>query len=167
MRRAPFLLALTFAVAGCGLVGGGSRREGARFGDRPGRTSDGGRETVLIAAPADSAGFLVFPAVVDSVAVRPEFAVLAPGDSTAVEVLVKGALPDACAELSRVEQTRRLQSVTVALDMRLPRERVCAAVVRPYRFYLPLEGHYAAGSYVLTLNGTAHPFQIRERAARE
>ena len=98
---------------------------------------------------------------------RPEQAQLAPGDSTAVEILVKGALPDACAELSAVTQVRRARYITVTLDMRTPAGRVCAAVARPYRFYLPLDGRFATGSYVLTLNGAVHPFQIRERAAAE
>ena len=143
----------------------GTRPE-ARFGQRMGDADDG-RETVLLAAPADSAGFLVFPAVIDSVAVRAERAVLVPGETTAVEVLVKGALPDACAEMARATQSRLGNYVTVTLDMRTPRDQVCAAVVRPYRFYLPLDGLYDAGSYVLTLNGAPHPFQIRERAGRE
>ena len=54
--------------------------------------------------PADSAGFFVYPAIVDSVAVRaqtPE----TPGQPVPVEVLVKGALPDACSALDAVTQT--------------------------------------------------------------
>ncbi len=160
---AAFLVAL---LAGSASSGCGGTRPEARFGQRAGDTDDG-RETVLLAAPADSAGFLVFPAIIDSVAVRPERAVLAPGEATAVEVLVKGALPDACAEMASATQSRLGHYVTITLDMRTPRDQVCAAVARPYRFYLPLDGTYDAGSYVLTLNGAVHPFQIRERAGRE
>lgn len=166
MRSLCLLAAVLLGASGCGLLGGGEARADTRFGHRQ-AYSDDGRETVLIAAPADSAGFLVFPAYVDSIAVRPERAALTPGDSTAVEVLVKGALPDACAELSSVTQTRQARYVTVQLEMRLPRGRVCAAVVRPYRFYLPLAGRFGAGSYVLTLNDTVYPFQIRARDSGE
>lgn len=159
-------LAASGVLAGCGLLGGRAAPPAdARFGHRHAARADADRETLLIAVPADSASFLVFPAVVDSVLVRPERAVLPPGDSTAVEVLVKGALPDTCAELARVTQTRTGRYVSVSLAMRTPRGRVCAAVARPYRFYLPLDGHFAPGNYVLRLNGAAHPFQIRERAA--
>lgn len=166
LSPAACLVAFLAVLAGGALPGCGGTRPDARFGQRASGADDG-RETVLLAAPADSAGYLVFPAVVDSVAVRAERAVLAPGEATAVEVLVKGALPDACAEMASARQSRAGQYVTVTLSMRTPRDRVCAAVARPYRFYLPLEGPYDAGSYVLTLNGTPHPFQIRERAARE
>ena len=44
--------------------------------------------------------------------------------------------------------------------MRQPRETVCAAVVRPFRYYLVLDGAYPAGSYTLTLNGSVTPFQV-------
>lgn len=164
--RALALTALALGAAGCGLLGGGTPNPEARFGHRPdAAVTDDGRETVLIAPAADSAAYLAFPAFVDSVAVRAERPVLAPGETTPVEVLVKGALPDACAELAGVRQSRSGAYVTVTLDMRTPRGRVCAAVARPYRFYLPLDGTFDAGSYVLTLNGAAHPFQIRQRAA--
>lgn len=165
MRRLA-LLALALGAAGCGLLGGGSPASEARFGHRPAASvTDDGRETVLIAPPDASTAFLVFPAPVDSVSVRAEQPVVDAGAATAVEVLVKGALPDACAELSDVRQSRSGAYVTVDLDMRTPRGRVCAAVARPYRFYLPLDGTFDAGSYVLTLNGATHPFQIRQRAA--
>ena len=44
--------------------------------------------------------------------------------------------------------------------MRQPKERVCAAVVRPFRFYLVLDGTFEAGSYTLRLNDAAYPFQV-------
>ena len=161
-----FLLSLLVAGAAFGLsacAGGseaaGGQPPGDRFGYRMGGTGPDGRETVLLAPISDSTRYLFFPAVVDSVAVRPAGRP-APGDAVAVEVLVKGALPDACAELTEVEQERQGRYVTVELLMRQPRETVCAQVVRPFRFYLMLDGAYEAGSYMLTLNGTDHPFQI-------
>ena len=50
--------------------------------------------------------------------------------------------------------------------MRQPIDEVCAQVVRPFRFYLILEGGFVPGSYTLTLNGAAHPFRIREVTPR-
>ena len=35
-------------------------------------------------------------------------------------------------------------------------------VLRPFRFYLPLEGVFEPGSYTLKVNGAATPFRIRE-----
>ena len=128
-----------------------------RYGYRVG--SDDGRETMLIRPISDSTRYLVYPAVVDSIAVR-HAGRPAPGDAGAVEVLIKGALPDACAELTEVTQSRQSHYVTVDLMMRQPRETVCAAVVRPFRFYLVLDGGYQAGSYTLTLNGKVVPFQV-------
>lgn len=145
------------ACAGSGASGEEPTRD--RFGYRVGGVGLDGRETVLLAPITDSTRYLLFPAVVDSVAVRPAGRP-APGDAVAVEVLVKGSLPDACAELTDVEQSRQSHFVTVDLVMRQPREAVCAQVVRPFRFYLMLDGAYEAGSYTLTLNGTKHPFQI-------
>lgn len=156
--RAALLTALALGLAACGgtsEAAGGPDRD--RFGYRVG--SDPNRETVLIRPVTDSTRYLVYPAVIDSVAVRPAGRP-APGDGVAVEVLIQGALPDACAELADATQERQSHFVTVGLLMRQPRETVCAAVVRPFRFYLMLDGWYEAGSYTLRLNGSAVPFQV-------
>ena len=160
LRAILFALVVSGVLAAC--AGGGASGDGAArdgFGYRVGGVSSDGRETVLLAPVTDSTRYLLFPAVVDSVAVRPAGRP-APGDAVAVEVLVKGSLPDACAELTDVTQARASHYVTVDLVMRQPRETVCAQVVRPFRFYLMLDGAYEAGSYTLALNGTSYPFQI-------
>lgn len=158
--RLPLLLAVALGgtLAACGgssATADGPNRD--RFGYRVG--TDPNRETVLLQPISDSTRYLVYPAVVDSVAVRPAGRP-ATGDGVAVEVLVQGALPDACAELTDVTQSRDSHFVTVDLMMRQPRETVCAAVVRPFRFYLMLDGSYEAGSYTLRFNGDAVPFQV-------
>ena len=153
-------VALSLGLAACS--GGGASSDRAdrdRFGYRLGGVGPDGRETVLLAPVSDSTRYLLFPAVIDSVAIRPAGRP-SPGDAVAVEVLVKGALPDACAELTDVDQSRQSHYVTVDLTMRQPRETVCAQVVRPFRFYLMLDGAYEAGSYTLTLNDAVHPFQV-------
>ncbi|MEM7789738.1 MAG: hypothetical protein AAF594_18605, partial [Bacteroidota bacterium] len=145
------------ACAGGGASGGDSPDD--RFGYRVGGVDGEGRETMLLAPVTDSTRYLFFPAVVDSIGVRaagrPQ-----PGDAVAVDVLVKGALPDACAALTEVTQRRAGNFVTVDLTMRQPRETVCAAVVRPFRFYVSLDGAFEAGSYTLRFNGRTVPFQI-------
>ncbi len=161
MRGALLLLvaASTVVLAACAGGAGSQAPERDRFGYRVGGVGPDGRETVLLTPVSDSTRYLFFPAVVDSVAIRPAGRP-ATGDAVAVEVLVKGTLPDACAQLTEAEQQRQSHYVTVDLTMRQPLESVCAQVVRPFRFYLMLDGAYEAGSYTLTLNGTTYPFQI-------
>ena len=77
-----------------------------------------------------------------------------------VEVLIKGALPDACAELHRVTQQRTARLIDIQLTMRRPQGAVCATVVRPYRFYVLLDGLYEPGPYTLSVNGVVKPFEI-------
>ncbi|HEX8384626.1 MAG TPA: hypothetical protein VF576_00500 [Rubricoccaceae bacterium] len=157
-RAARFAFGLAaLALAAC--TGGGQTTSDGRYGHRADGWGPDGRETLLIAPPADSAGYFVYPAVVDSVAVRPERRAAA-GEAVPVEVLVKGALPDACSALDAVTQARTGHFVTLALTMRQPRGAVCAQVVRPFRFYVRLDSLFEAGSYTLTLNGRVTPFQI-------
>lgn len=158
LLSAAVAIALAGTLAACG---GSSGAQGGpdrdRFGYRVG--SDPNRETVLLRPVTDSTQYIFYPAVIDSVAVRPAGRPL-PGDGVAVEVLVQGALPDGCAELNDPTQERDSHFVTVELLMRQPRERVCTAVVRPFRFYFMLQGAFEAGSYTMRLNGSAVPFQV-------
>ena len=166
MPRAARTALLLTAVLGVAACSGGRRATAdGQYGHRTDERGADGRETLLIGPPADSAGYYVSPAVVDSVAVRPERPAIAAGEAVPVEVLVKGALPDACSALDAVTQSRTGHFVTLALTMRQPRGAVCAQVVRPYRFYVRLDSLFEAGSYTLTLNGRTVPFQIRTAPA--
>jgi hypothetical protein len=131
------------------------------FGHRYDGVAPDGRETMLLSPVDSTLRVLVYPAVLDSVAVRPERPATVPGDPVSVEVLVKGILPDACSRLESAQQVRRGNLIDVVLSTRQPRGRACAQVVRPFRFYLPLEGAFEPGSYTLKVNGTAYPFRIR------
>lgn len=147
MRAAALVLALVLSACG----------GGAALGDE-----DDGRETVLIRPADGDTRYLVYPAILDDVFVRPSQAAAGAGTEVGVEVLLKGTLPDACSELDAARQSRAGNFVTVDLTMRTPRGAVCAQVTRPFRFYIVLEGGFEPGHYTLTLNGTAHPFRIRE-----
>ncbi|MEM0963145.1 MAG: hypothetical protein AAGK21_11495, partial [Bacteroidota bacterium] len=151
------ILVLAVSLAACSGGGASSGIDRDQFGYRIG--SDDGRETVLLYPVTDSTQYLVYPAVVDSVGVRPAGRP-ASGDAVAVELLIQGALPDACAQLTDVRQQRQGQFVTVDLLMRQPKETVCAAVVRPFRFYLQLDEPFEAGAYTLRFNGSVRPFQV-------
>jgi hypothetical protein len=138
-----------------------------RFGHRYEQPPDA-RRTITIEPPAADVGFFTYPAIVDSVHVRPaplQEDVPAIDQEVQVEVLVKGSFPDACSALHVAEQVRSGNLVSVELLMRKPRGAVCAAVIRPYRFYLMLEGRYAPGFYTLKINGQPYPFELRQRTS--
>lgn len=154
-------LAAGVLLAGCMASSPDAIDPDARFGHRVDGTSDDGRTTITINPPDASATYRYFPASFEGVTVRP--APVTPEmveDGVAVEVLVKGSFPDACSELHDVSQIRRGRMVEVDLQMRRVTGSVCAAVLRPYRFYFMLEGTYVPGAYTMTLNGRAHSFEI-------
>ncbi len=150
-----------FVLAACG----GSRAPlEERFGVRPDSLDDGSERIDVVARDSGRVYFYA-PAILESISVR---AAPMPGDSAVavpVEVLIKGALPDACAQLDRVTQRRVARLIDLDVTMRRPQGAVCATVVRPYRFYVLLDGVYEPGPYTLQVNGVVKPFEIR--AGRE
>ncbi len=171
------LLACSRAVAGAlvlGLLAGCFGLRSARveppdrrFGHRYDEEAPDGRRTLSITPPDSALAYFYYPAPFDTVVVRPApFQVGAQAQQVEVEVLVKGAFPDACSELHAVRQERAANLILVALEMRKPQESICASVRRPYRFYLTLEGRYGVGHYTLKLNDRAVPFQVRAPADR-
>ncbi len=156
MRTLSFALALLI-LAGCTTVRRDDPKPETQFGQRDDSSEDGRVTTVI--GPADGSQVYRYrDAMVEEVFVR-----LAPPapQPVEVEVLVKGAFPDSCTELHEAMQERSANQISVTLSTRRPQGALCAAVIRPFRFYLLLEGTYAAGHYTLNLNGGAHPFQIR------
>lgn len=160
LARAAAALALAAGLAACAGAGR-PRPPDDEFGHRYGGVAPDGRETVLLAPPDSNVAYVTLPAVLDSVVVRPARAGAPAGAEVAVEALVKGTLPDACTVLDEAVQERASHLVRVTLTMRQPHGALCAQVVRPFRFYLPLTGAYAPGSYTLFVNGVAYPFRIR------
>ena len=134
-----------------------------RFGHRYEEHAPDGRRTISI-TPADSAlDYFYYPATFDSVNVRPaplEAGVPAEGQEVEVEVLIKGAFPDACMELHSISQERTGHIINATLEMRRQQGSICASVRRPYRFYVMLNGRYGIGNYTLKLNGQAISFQV-------
>lgn len=159
--RYPLLALAAALTLGACTGAGGSRTPDESYGHRYGDVAPDGRETVLLASADTAASYVILPAVIDSVVVRPAREEVPAGESVAVEALVKGVLPDACTALDVAIQERTGHIIDVSLMMRQPHGALCAQVVRPFRFYLPLEGGYPPGSYTLLVNGTAYPFRIR------
>lgn len=137
------------------------------FGHRETGEGPGGRRTLTVTQPDSAESYFFYPAVFDTVHVRPAFfgSEHAENDQVPVEVLVKGSLPDACSELHDVTQERYGHIIEVTLETRRPQGAVCATVIRPFRFYFKLEGMYAPGTYTLKLNKEPIPFSVRRREA--
>ena len=136
----------------------------AEFGHRYEGVAPDGSHTLTITSAQQAESYRYYPATIDRVFVRPApFEVGVPSDSqhVEVEVLIKGALPDACMQLHSFQQERAANIVHASLQMRRRQSGVCASARRPYRFYVLLDGSYAVGSYTLLINGESFPFQIR------
>lgn len=146
---------LALGLAGC--LGSREPAEpGTEFGSRD--EAGEGRETMLITPPDSTQEFFYYPAYASEVVVRPGPVELG---RHPVELLIKGALPDACTELHDIRQETRGHLVEVTFEMRRPKGGVCAQVVRPYRFYYTLDTPLAPGDYTLRLNDGVHPFTVR------
>ena len=163
MRLAiPGLVVLAVALGACG--GSRAATDDAPgdddYGHRYGPIAPDGRETATIAPPDTTGRVLIYPAVLDSVGVRPARPRTLATDPTPVEVLLKGIMPDACSALDGVAQERTGHFIRLTLNMRQPRGRACTQVVRPFRFYVALDGLFAPGAYTLTVNGSPTPFRI-------
>jgi len=156
VKRSVLSLFAMGVLTSCAALGQTERDPTEQFGHRE-LESEGGRVTTVIEAADDTRAYRYADAFVDEVQVRP-----APesAEPVAVEVLVKGAFPDACTELHEVSQVRSASLIDVNLKTRRPQNALCASVLRPYRFYLILEGTYAPGAYTLKLNGSVHAFEV-------
>lgn len=158
------VLLLSGIMLGCSGARTTERPPDDRYGHRyEGKAADG-RETIVITPAAEASSYIYFPAVFDTVHIRPAPVPIPPTAGIPVEVLIKGAFPDACSELNSVTQSRAGNLVDVDLEMRRPRGMLCASVVRPYRFYLTLDGLYPPGHYSLQINDRFHPMVIRSGA---
>ncbi len=138
-----------------------------QFGHRfEGKAADG-RETILITPEKDETSYIYVPAVYDTVHIRAADPETRNAIGVPVEVLIKGGFPDACTQLSSVSQERAGNLIRVNLEMRRPQGVLCASVVRPYRFYLMLDGLFGPGHYSLRVNEKTHPMVIRPFEGRE
>ncbi len=155
-------IALLLVTTSIGFTACGGSAETAEpvdtFGHRWDNRDDEGRETLLLAPVDSTMEFFTYPAVVMEVEHRAGG--VGPGGRRPVELLLKGALPDACTTLHNVAQRQYGNTIEVTFDMRRPKGAVCARVVRPYRFYYVLENPLAPGPYTLKLNDAVHPFEV-------
>lgn len=134
-----------------------------RFGHRYTALAPDGRVTLTLTSPDSAGAYWYYLVPIDTIHVRvAPFRLDLPPEMQAVsvELLIKGALPDACSELNAVTQERYGSLLRLQLWMRRPQRMRCRPVVRPFRFYLMLADRLAPGSYVLQLNGRTFTFEI-------
>ena len=135
------------------------------YGHRASGEDGEGRTTIAVSQPDEDVEYRLFDATFETVTIRPApMTVNAASNDVPVEVLIKGAFPDACSELHDVTQQRAGNLIFVTLTMRRPQGSVCASVLRPYRYYLDLEGRFVPGPYSLRLNESVHTFEVRPPA---
>lgn len=118
---------------------------------------DGRRVLTLVPVPPEEEYF-TYPAPITDVRVR-----TGPIDVAGrrpIELILEGALPDACTHLHAVTEQREAHFLAVNVQIRRPKGAICAQVVRPFRFYYELAAPLAPGPYTLRLNGSIHPFQV-------
>ena len=163
MRRTrPSLIVLVLALGVAGCAGSGGADEPDRqFGQRPDNDDS---ETLLITPPDSTGEFFYYPAYASEVIIRsgPAADGLRP-----VELLIKGALPDACTELHDIRETQKTHLIELTFETRRPKGAVCAQVVRPFRFYYILGEPLAPGDYTLKLNDAVHPFTVQPLPEQE
>ncbi len=163
MKTLSMIVAPFVVVAGCAALPQEGVAPEKQFGHRVPGTTEDGRVTITINPPDNTMEYRFFDAVYEEVVFRPA-PVSAENvvEGVSVEVLVKGAFPDSCSELHDVSQERSGHLIAATLVMRRLSGSVCATVLRPYRFYMMLEGDFTPGSYTVTLNGRTHNFVVPE-----
>ena len=156
--------ALVLILAGCASSSRLAEPLDEQFGHRYDGTAPDGRTTQVITPSDDDLQYLYSEAVFDTLHIRPQKltnSMAESGETVKVEVLVKGSFPDSCTRLDNLEQSRAQNIIDATLTTRRPKSSVCASVIRPFRFYMLLDGDYSEGNYTLKLNGKARPFAIR------
>jgi hypothetical protein len=106
--------------------------------------------------PTRSDEVLIEPIHVEDVQV----VVTAASGGATVSAHVTGVVGDGCSTLYSVRQERNGATVTLDILRQRPKEAICTQIARLYDEIIPLEGQYAAGSYVLRVNQVVRPFTI-------
>lgn len=169
LRRSWGLLLITVllfggASAGCSSSEPTQLPPDQRYGHRyDGHRAPDGRLNLELTPPEPDTDYFYYPAIYDSVNVRPAPFTRAQGGepATSVELLIKGSFPDDCTELHDVEQERAGNIVNVQATMRRAQGAVCHRVRRAYRFYVPIEGTFRPGDYTLKVNRINYTFSLR------
>jgi hypothetical protein len=77
-----------------------------------------------------------------------------------VSAQVKGYLRDGCESLAGTTQTRSGNAITVTIATEREMGRACIQVVAPVEANVRLDGPFAAGLYVVRVNGVEQTFRV-------
>jgi hypothetical protein len=152
----PLLLVLAL-LAGCRTTERAVDPD-TEFGHRFEAHDPEGRRVLSLVPPAPGEEFFTYPTPVTGLRVRT--GPMLDDGRRGVELIVEGALPDACTELHHVSEARTGQFLNVTFQIRRPKGALCAQVIRPFRFYYELSTPLAPGPYTLRLNDRVHPFEV-------
>ncbi len=77
--------------------------------------------------------------------------------------VVSGHLPDACSEISHVDQNRRGQTIEIEITSSSPEGALCAQVLSPIEETIPLDvAGLPARQYTVDVNGTVTTLILME-----
>lgn len=99
---------------------------------------------------------LVEPIQIDSVDVQ-----VMQSSPPTVAAQVRGVVGDGCSVLHSVKQERSGSTVTITILRQRPRDAICTQIALLYDERIQLEGQFAAGDYVLRVNGVQRAFTIQ------
>ncbi len=77
-----------------------------------------------------------------------------------VFVNVKGYMGDGCTSLGEIKQERTGNTINVTINANHSGSDVCAAMAPQLDERILLQGEFAAGEYVVNVNGVEHKFNI-------
>ena len=100
-------------------------------------------------------GTYTVPSIIDSAEVN-----IMRSDPVTVSLTVTGQHPDGCEVPVIIEQGRSDNTITVNIYRELPADLMCAMILQPYEDTILLDGNFAPGNYVITVNGLTIEFTI-------
>jgi hypothetical protein len=155
-RPAPILFLVAALVAGCRTTERTVDPDTV-FGHRFEREDPEGRRVMETTPPPDEEYFTYAAPITD---LRIRTGPITPDASRPVELIIEGALPDACTNLHAISEERRGHLIDVRFQIRRPKGALCAQVIRPFRFYHAFAEPLPVGPYTLRVNGQVHPFEV-------
>lgn len=77
-----------------------------------------------------------------------------------VNVVVRGAVPDACTEIGEIAQQRIENEIEVTIMTTRDPAAFCAQVLTPVEETIALAGDFPPGEYTVTVNGMTEMFRV-------
>ncbi|HEY1011648.1 MAG TPA: hypothetical protein VGE07_03025 [Herpetosiphonaceae bacterium] len=158
MRRLIPVLALAAALAGCSGDNAGTANTATPQPTAPANAvapAPAIEPPLVDPNPNANANIEVTEIPVDSIEV-----VVRESSPPQVAAQVKGTLGDGCAELKDIVQKRDGNTITITITSARPKDAMCTAIAKLFDQAINLDGEFAAGEYVVIVNGVEKSFKI-------